>query len=258
MDDAVPDEPPPAYEAVSRTDPVVQAGPSRMDFSGPPPLPDRFQNLRPTPTGGYSIPGVGTGYAADGPSHSDGFGSSHGEFSQRSTVLWTGLGRSVLWCTVVVHGLPRHAGHGQWLGISGYDFQPSAPHAVCQTTTPRSAPSRLSILSVRSSGGHHVFAELAQAFAERRSREVGKPATTLSTPPASLPMPALTRRIRLHLPLLPPPSSSSTPLRQPELPLPRPHLPPLPHRDWRRGVRADRTPRPRPPPPPRRPAPRVP
>lgn len=65
----VPDEAPPAYELVSG-DQTIQAGPQRMDFSGPPPLPDRFQrpagpppqHLQQTPTGGQSIPGVGVGY----------------------------------------------------------------------------------------------------------------------------------------------------------------------------------------------------
>lgn len=70
----VPDEAPPPYSAASG-DQTLQSGPQRMDFSGPPPLPDRFQNpgyqspagpppahLNQTPTGGQSIPGVGVGY----------------------------------------------------------------------------------------------------------------------------------------------------------------------------------------------------
>lgn len=38
-----------------------------MDFSGPPPLPDRFQHLQPTPSGGSPIPGVGVGYGYHNP-----------------------------------------------------------------------------------------------------------------------------------------------------------------------------------------------
>jgi hypothetical protein len=85
FNDAVPDDPPPAYEAVSRTDSVVAAGPSRMDFSGPPPLPDRMQRLQPHSTGGYSIPGVGVGYNP-GPSSPGGQGES--------TELWSGAAPS--------------------------------------------------------------------------------------------------------------------------------------------------------------------
>ncbi|CAK9780763.1 unnamed protein product [Cutaneotrichosporon oleaginosum] len=74
--DTVPDDPPPAYEAVSRTDSTVAAGPSRMDFSGPPPLPDRMR-IQPHSTGGYSIPGVGVGYSPS-PTSPGGQGFSSG------------------------------------------------------------------------------------------------------------------------------------------------------------------------------------
>ncbi|TXT08617.1 hypothetical protein VHUM_02745 [Vanrija humicola] len=57
---AIPDEAPPAYSEVGASgDAVLDHGPSRMDFSGPPPLPDR---LTQTPTGGMVLPGVGVGY----------------------------------------------------------------------------------------------------------------------------------------------------------------------------------------------------
>jgi len=52
----VPDEPPPAYSSVAgQGDSTLEAGPSRMDFSGPPPMPDRLQT---------NITGVGIGYGA--------------------------------------------------------------------------------------------------------------------------------------------------------------------------------------------------
>lgn len=76
----VPDEAPPAYELVSG-DQTIQSGPQRMDFSGPPPLPDRFQapagapppqHLSQTPTGGQNIPGVGFGYGGSSGGHGTG------------------------------------------------------------------------------------------------------------------------------------------------------------------------------------------
>lgn len=73
LDDAIPDEAPPAYDAIG-LDPTVQQGPSRMDFSGPPPLPERHQQIQnhnqaiqPTPSGGLPIPGVGIGYGPHSP-----------------------------------------------------------------------------------------------------------------------------------------------------------------------------------------------
>ncbi|GFZ49515.1 hypothetical protein JCM24511_07635, partial [Saitozyma sp. JCM 24511] len=55
FDVAIPDEPPPAYtpSAGMQGDTHIQAGPSRMDFSGPPPLPERLEQ---------NITGVGVGY----------------------------------------------------------------------------------------------------------------------------------------------------------------------------------------------------
>ena len=46
MDVSIPDEPPPAYSSAPAKggEQSVQTGPARMDFSGPPPIPDRFQN----------------------------------------------------------------------------------------------------------------------------------------------------------------------------------------------------------------------
>lgn len=72
----VPDDAPPPYSVASQ-DQTVQAGPQRMDFSGPPPLPDRYRAphgpppqgpppMSQTPTGGQSIPGVGMGYGPTG------------------------------------------------------------------------------------------------------------------------------------------------------------------------------------------------
>lgn len=50
----IPDEAPPAYTpSASAGSTTVDAGPSRMDFSGPPPMPDRLTN---------NITGVGVGY----------------------------------------------------------------------------------------------------------------------------------------------------------------------------------------------------
>lgn len=76
MDVSIPDEPPPAYSSAPSQggDQTVQAGPARMDFSGPPPIPDRFQNqiqTQPQNQGNYyhnqtqmeqQITGVGYGY----------------------------------------------------------------------------------------------------------------------------------------------------------------------------------------------------
>ncbi|WOO83825.1 Proline/serine-rich protein [Vanrija pseudolonga] len=64
IDAAIPDEAPPAYSEVGASgDALIDHGPSRMDFSGPPPLPDR---LTQTPTGGMVLPGVGVGYGRVG------------------------------------------------------------------------------------------------------------------------------------------------------------------------------------------------
>jgi len=62
MDVSVPDEPPPAYSSAPGN--TIQAGPQRMDFSGPPPVPDRFQNYD-RPQIEQQITGVGYGYRAD-------------------------------------------------------------------------------------------------------------------------------------------------------------------------------------------------
>lgn len=63
MDVSIPDEPPPAYSSgpSHQGEQTVQAGPARMDFSGPPPLPDRFQNYD-RPQIEQQITGVGFGY----------------------------------------------------------------------------------------------------------------------------------------------------------------------------------------------------
>jgi hypothetical protein len=62
MDVAVPDEPPPAYTSAPGPN-TIQTGPQRMDFSGPPPIPDRFNYDRPQIE--QQITGVGYGYRAD-------------------------------------------------------------------------------------------------------------------------------------------------------------------------------------------------
>lgn len=61
---ANPDDPPPAYtpSAGPQGDTVVQAGPSRMDFSGPPPLPDRYPSHHIPGPVEAQITGVGMGY----------------------------------------------------------------------------------------------------------------------------------------------------------------------------------------------------
>jgi hypothetical protein len=74
-DDAgLPADPPPAYtpSAAQTQSTTLAAGPQRMDFSGPPPLPDRYQ--APQLTGnisGQPVEGVGYGYGPrpthDGP-----------------------------------------------------------------------------------------------------------------------------------------------------------------------------------------------
>lgn len=75
VDDAgLPADPPPAYtpSAAQTQSTTLAAGPQRMDFSGPPPLPDRYQ--APQLTGnisGQPVEGVGYGYGPrpthDGP-----------------------------------------------------------------------------------------------------------------------------------------------------------------------------------------------
>ncbi|KAL1406300.1 hypothetical protein Q8F55_007996 [Vanrija albida] len=66
--DNIPDDAPPAYSEVGASgDALIDHGPSRMDFSGPPPLPDR---LTQTATGGQGIPGVGVGYGPVSPATS--------------------------------------------------------------------------------------------------------------------------------------------------------------------------------------------
>ena len=62
-DVAVPDEPPPAYSSGPGAN-TIASGPSRMDFSGPPPLPDRFQSYD-RPQIEQQITGVGYGYRPD-------------------------------------------------------------------------------------------------------------------------------------------------------------------------------------------------
>jgi hypothetical protein len=62
MDVNVPDEPPPAYSSATGSQ-TIQSGPQRMDFSGPPPMPDRFNHDRPQIE--QQITGVGYGYRHD-------------------------------------------------------------------------------------------------------------------------------------------------------------------------------------------------
>jgi hypothetical protein len=69
-DVSIPDEPPPAYSSAPGVHTSVQSGPSRMDFSGPPPIPDRFQNQNlhtgyDRPQIEQQITGVGYGYRPD-------------------------------------------------------------------------------------------------------------------------------------------------------------------------------------------------
>jgi hypothetical protein len=68
MNVPIPDEPPPAYSSAPGHN-TIQAGPSRMDFSGPPPMPDRFQqnqtNNYERPQIEQHITGVGYGYRPD-------------------------------------------------------------------------------------------------------------------------------------------------------------------------------------------------
>ena len=64
LDGAIDDEPPPAYASIAgpQGDTVIDTGPNRMNFSGPPPLPDRLQGV---PTGSglpHHVTGVGEGY----------------------------------------------------------------------------------------------------------------------------------------------------------------------------------------------------
>jgi hypothetical protein len=53
---------------MSNSDTRLDTGPSHMDFSGPPPMPDRPpQPLQHTATGGVVLPGVGVGYGTHAP-----------------------------------------------------------------------------------------------------------------------------------------------------------------------------------------------
>jgi hypothetical protein len=61
FDPPLPADAPPSYDsAMASGDLRVASGPTRMDFSGPPPMPD--MHMRPTGTGGSVLPGVGVGY----------------------------------------------------------------------------------------------------------------------------------------------------------------------------------------------------
>lgn len=86
-DVTLPDEPPPAYSSVAGAQghTTVDAGPARMDFSGPPPIPDRLQPQHTTQSYQASpveahITGVGYGY---GPGR-------HGSFTPNDTAGTTG------------------------------------------------------------------------------------------------------------------------------------------------------------------------
>lgn len=95
LDAAIPDEPPPAYTpaAGAQGDTHLDAGPGRVDFSGPPPMPDRLQPPPAQHTGGSwnggghspgpssieaNITGVGVGYGRR-PEHE--LGVQHTEWS---------------------------------------------------------------------------------------------------------------------------------------------------------------------------------
>ena len=73
------EEPPPAYTSVvsgQSSDVRVDAGPNRMDFSGPPPLPDRLQPQGTSTGVAHHVTGVGEGYGRR-PGGAGGWGSSN-------------------------------------------------------------------------------------------------------------------------------------------------------------------------------------
>ncbi|WVQ89622.1 hypothetical protein IAS59_003384 [Cryptococcus gattii] len=74
-EDQIPSDPPPAYtpSANMSGSTTLDSGPSHVDFSGPPPMPDRIANQQ---TGvGVNVTGVGTGYGHGGGHHGWGRGS---------------------------------------------------------------------------------------------------------------------------------------------------------------------------------------
>ena len=83
LEGAIPDEPPPAYSSIAGPsgDTTVAAGPSRMDFSGPPPMPDRLTQ---------NITGVGVGYGPRPPAQSPSgqVGNSWGISPQQTGSSW--------------------------------------------------------------------------------------------------------------------------------------------------------------------------
>ncbi|ORX38523.1 hypothetical protein BD324DRAFT_649886 [Kockovaella imperatae] len=87
VDQAVLDEePPPAYHSVvsgGASDAVLDAGPSRMDFSGPPPLPERLQAVGTGSGIAHHVTGVGEGYGRR-PPHATGFESPFADQFQSS------------------------------------------------------------------------------------------------------------------------------------------------------------------------------
>jgi hypothetical protein len=79
MDPSIPDEAPPAYTSAPGPNAAVtlQTGPSRMDFSGPPPMPDRYQAFN-QPQVEQHITGVGYGYRPD---PNTGGGGMHAQYT---------------------------------------------------------------------------------------------------------------------------------------------------------------------------------
>ncbi|OWZ71102.1 hypothetical protein AYX14_03461 [Cryptococcus neoformans] len=74
-EEQIPSDPPPAYtpSANMSGSTTVASGPSHVDFSGPPPMPDRIANQQ---TGvGVNVTGVGMGYGRGGGHHGWGGGS---------------------------------------------------------------------------------------------------------------------------------------------------------------------------------------
>ena len=84
IDGDITDDPPPAYTAIA-SDTSLQTGPAHVDFSGPPPMPDRLSQ---------NITGVGTGYGRrnDGPGvmAPHGPGSGWGMSPQPTGAGWGG------------------------------------------------------------------------------------------------------------------------------------------------------------------------
>ncbi|WVQ82301.1 hypothetical protein IAT38_004429 [Cryptococcus sp. DSM 104549] len=137
-DDAPLNDPPPAYtpSASMAGATTVDAGPSRMDFSGPPPMPDRMQSQ---PTGmAQNVTGVGVGFGHGGghhvpPQSTGGWGAPAPPSQQAMSPVGTGYQPPPL--------PPRHPSTaGTGAGASGGAGPSSSNGGAAQDLSPTEVP----------------------------------------------------------------------------------------------------------------------